>query len=108
MRHFSRKKLKNVKDDFQLSIMNYALFFGVPAIAVGLSAISLLAMFPSRFSKSDLGTSTGSVTSSPSPKLVPDLLAKDAAPIPNALEATTIELRALSKMLTTHSSMPTA
>ena len=53
--------------------------------AVGLSAISLLAMFPSRFSKSDLGTSTGSVTSSPFPKLVPVPLAKDAAPIPNAL-----------------------
>ena len=60
---------------------------GVPAplrSAVGLSAISLLAMFPSRFSKSDLGTSTGSVTSSPFPKLVPVPLAKDAAPIPNA------------------------
>ena len=39
-----------------------------------------------------LGTSTGSVTSSPSPKLVPVSLAKDAAPIPNALEATDIKL----------------
>ena len=74
---------------------------GVPAIAVGLSAISLLAMSPSRFSKSDLGTSTGSVTSSPSPKLVPDLLAKDAAPIPNASEATNSKsLEILKFMLT--------
>ena len=76
---------------YALCIMNYELFQGVPAplrSAVGLSAISLLAMFPSRFSKLDLGTSTGSVTSFPFPKLVPDLLAKDAAPIPNALGAT--------------------
>ena len=89
MRYFSRKNLKNTKDNFQLSIMNYALwimncFFGVPAIAVGLSAISLLAMFPSRSPKYDLGTSTSSVTSFPSPNPVPDSLAKDAAPIPNA------------------------
>ena len=49
---------------------------GVPAIAVGLSAISLLAPFPSRFSKSDLGTSTSSVTSFPSPNLVPDFARK--------------------------------
>ena len=39
--------------------MNYELFYGVPAIAVGLSAISFSAV-----------------------------LQKDAAPIPNALEAT--------------------
>ena len=57
-------------------------FLGVPAIAVGLSAISLLAKLPSR--TQDFGTSTSSVTSSPSPKLVPETLAKDAAPIPNA------------------------
>ena len=44
---------------YALCIMNYELFYGVPAIAVGLSAIS--------FSAS---------------------LQKDAAPIPNALEAT--------------------
>ena len=48
MRYFSRK---NVKDDFQLSIMNYELFFGRSGKAVGLSAISLLAMFPSRSKK---------------------------------------------------------
>ena len=47
--------------------MHYELFYGVPAIAVGLSAIS--------FSAS---------------------LQKDAAPIPNALEAMGIELRAMS------------
>ena len=61
--------------------------FGRSGKAVGLSAISLLAMFPSRSLRiwtrhfdrlSDLVTS---------PKLVPDSLAKDAAPIPNALEA---------------------
>ena len=46
-------------------------------------------------SKSDLGTSTSSVTSSPSPKLLPESLAKDAAPIPNALEATNTKSRAL-------------
>ena len=61
--------------------------FGRSGKAVGLSAISLLAMFPSRSLRiwtrhfdrlSDLVTS---------PKLVPDSLAKDAAPIPNALAA---------------------
>ena len=62
MRHFSRKDARNAKDNFQLSIMNYELFFGVPAIAVGLSAIS--------FSAS---------------------LQKDAAPIPNALVAAKIK-----------------
>ena len=66
--------------------------------AVGLSAISLLAMFPSRFSKSDLGTSTGSVTSFPFPKLVPDLFAKDAAPIPNALGAANSKVLSLTFM----------
>ena len=75
-------------------------FLGVPAIAVGLSAISLLAMFPSRSPKYDLGTSTSSVTSFPSPNPVPDSLAKDAAPIPNALEAP--ELRLLTKKVETH------
>ena len=83
--------------------MHYELFQGVPAplrSAVGLSAISLLAMFPSRFSKSDIGTSTGSVTSFsfPSPKLVPDLLAKDAAAIPNALGATNSKVLSLTFM----------
>ena len=38
-------------------------------------------------SKYGLGTSTGSVTSSPSPFPNPVPLAKDAAPIPNALAA---------------------
>ena len=33
---------------FKLSTLNYTLYLGVPAIAVGLSAISLLAPFPSR------------------------------------------------------------
>ena len=56
--------------------MHYELFQGVPAIAVGLSAISLLAMFPSRFSKSELDTSTGSVTSFPFPNLVPEIARK--------------------------------
>ena len=61
--------------------------FGRSGKAVGLSAISLLAMFPARSLRiwtrhfdrlSDLVTS---------PKLIPDSLAKDAAPIPNALAA---------------------
>ena len=64
--------------------MNYELFFGRSGEAVGLSAISLLAMFPSRSPKYDLGTSTSSATSLPSPNPVPDSLAKDAASIPNA------------------------
>ena len=51
---------------YALWIMNYELFYGVPAIAVGLSAIS--------FSAS---------------------LQKDAAPIPNALEATELRLLAI-------------
>ena len=47
--------------------MNYELFYGVPAIAVGLSAISFSAA-----------------------------LQKDAAPIPNALEATNTMSRAVN------------
>ena len=48
--------------NYELCIMNYELFYGVPAIAVGLSAISFSAA-----------------------------LQKDAAPIPNALGATDSE-----------------
>ena len=48
--------------------MNYELFYGVPAIAVGLSAISFSAALP-----------------------------KDAAPIPNALEATISKARIQNK-----------
>ena len=48
--------------------------------AVGLSAISLLASIPSRF--------PNLASQIPFPKLVPDSLAKDAAPIPNASGAT--------------------
>ena len=52
---------------------------GVSAVAVGLSAISLLAKFSSRSKKSD----PKSQSHFPSPNPVP--LAKDAASIPNAL-----------------------
>ena len=61
--------------------------FGRSGKAVGLSAISLLAMFPSRSLKiwtRHFGKLSDLVTS---PKLIPDSLAKDAAPIPNALAA---------------------
>ena len=50
------------------------------------------------YQKSDLGTSTSSVTSPRPRNSFPFPLAKDAAPIPNALEATSIELRAMSKV----------
>ena len=75
--------------DSQLLIMNYELIFGRSGKAVGLSAISLLAIFLPRSLKiwvrhfdklSDLAPS-------PSPNLVPETLAKDAAPIPNAMAA---------------------
>ena len=53
---------------YELCIMNYELFYGVPAIAVGLSAISFSAA-----------------------------LQKDAAPIPNALGATISKARIQNK-----------
>ena len=80
--------------------MHYELFQGVPAIAVGLSAISLLASFPfpktkSRSPKPNLVPKNQIPFPFPNP--VPDSLAKDAAPIPNASEAMSIELRAMNK-----------
>ena len=67
--------------------MHYELFLCVPAIAVGLSAISLLAK-PGSGSGNGTRNWEWNQISFPSPKLVPVPLAKDAAPIPNALGAT--------------------
>ena len=107
MVYSSGKNLVYAFHNYKPYTLNSPLYLGVPAIAVGLSAISLLAFcflltqkictpipfpvsctqipFPLAHSGYGLGTSTGSVTSSPSPKLSPETLAKDAAPIPNAL-----------------------
>ena len=65
---------------------------GVPAIAVGLSAISLLA-------KLGMGTGNGNEIKPRShPRIpLPNTLAKDAAPIPNALAAINIKSRAWTK-----------
>ena len=62
--------------------MHYELNYGVPAIAVGLSAISLLASFSSRSKNPVPNSRPRPLTSFPFP------LAKDAAPIPNAFGAT--------------------
>ena len=70
--------------------MHYELFLCVPAplrSAVGLSAISLLAK-PGSGSGNGTRNWEWNQISLPSPNLVPDLLAKDAAPIPNAWGAT--------------------
>ena len=97
---------------YELCIMNYALRIVLwrSGFAVGLSAISLLAMFPSRFPKSrshspipfpfSLPQSHSPFPKSRSrfPNPNPAPLAKDAAPIPNALAATSIKLRAMSKI----------
>ena len=66
--------------------MHYELciVLGVPAIAVGLSAISLLAMSPYRTQTSFPKPIPKTHSQNPFPKPVPDSLAKDAAPIPNA------------------------
>ena len=62
-------------------------FLGVPAKPSGFPLYLCSHHFRHAHSKYGLGTSTSSVTLSPSPKLVPETLAKDAAPIPNALAA---------------------
>ena len=67
----------NVLGDFSL---------GVPAIAVGLSAISLLASFPPRSKKTEVHSPKSEVR---------NRFAKDAAPIPNALEAPKLRILAL-------------
>ena len=83
---------------YELCIMNC---LGRSGFAVELSAISLLAMFPSRFPNPIPVPQShfpfpNPISRSRSPNPAP--LAKDAAPIPNALEATSIELRAMSKI----------
>ena len=70
--------------NYELCIMHYELLCGRSATRRAFRYIFARLISISR-PKLDLGTSTSSVTSSSSPKLVPDLLAKDAAPIPNAL-----------------------
>ena len=75
--------------------MNYELTLGVPAIAVGLSAISLLAPTLPRsrsLSLSKRRSLRQAQCPSPAPRSrfrIP--LAKDAAPIPNALAAAIIK-----------------
>ena len=61
---------------------SFVFLLGVPAIAVGLSAISFSASFPSR-SQNPVKKNLVPVTRT----LFPFTLQKDAAPIPNALEA---------------------
>ena len=61
--------------NFEFLIMHYELFLGVPAIAVGLSALSLLAFVFSSLKK---------IRCLLSVVCCPKKLAKDAAPIPNA------------------------
>ena len=93
MVYSSGKNLVYAFHNYKPYTLNSPLYLGVPAIAVGLSAISLLAFcflltqkictpipfpvsctqipFPLAHSGYGLGTSTGSVTSFPSPNLVP-------------------------------------
>ena len=97
MRYFSRK---NVKDDFQLSIMNYALWIELGRsgyrrrafryIFARYVSASLSKIRPRHFDKLSVLVPVPESRSRYT-------LAKDAAPIPNALAATNTKSRALNK-----------
>ena len=69
--------------NFQFSTFSFQ-FFGAFRQSRRAFRYIFARFIPNSHPKTVLGTSAGSVTSFPSPKLVLVTLAKDAAPIPNA------------------------